>query len=200
MSEQSNNKGSTVLGRLIPKGSHFATLINEDDVYFWIGMDSTKMWIERDQIFAPSSFTLDHYLKYWPAKIIWSLKDGEVDVYKQVNKTPAFRHDEDPARVPQLPKSEFERKYIVESDEKHPKEDAPKDMPVATVDFGSAVYALKQGKKVARSGWNGKGMYIRYVPTTNSLNEHLEIKNVKDTFDTWVPSISDLLAEDWVVL
>ncbi len=99
-----------------------------------------------------------------------------------------------------LPKSEFERKYIVESDEKHPKEDAPKDMPVATVDFGSAVYALKQGKKVARSGWNGKGMYIRYVPTTNSLNEHLEIKNVKDTFDTWVPSISDLLAEDWVVL
>ena len=99
-----------------------------------------------------------------------------------------------------LPKSEFERKYIVESDEKHPKEDAPKDMPVATVDFGSAVYALKQGKKVARSGWNGKGMYIRYVPTTNSLNEHLEIKNVKDTFDTWVPSISDLLGEDWVVL
>mgnify|MGYP003601190486 FL=1 len=99
-----------------------------------------------------------------------------------------------------LPKSEFERKYIVESDEKHPKEDEPKDMPVATVDFGSAVYALKQGKKVARSGWNGKGMYIRYVPTTNSLNEHLEIKNVKDTFDTWVPSISDLLAEDWVVL
>ena len=99
-----------------------------------------------------------------------------------------------------LPKSEFERKYIVESDEKHPKEDAPKDMPVATVDFGSAVYALKQGKKVARSGWNGKGMYIRYVPTTNSLNEHLEIKNVKDTFNTWVPSISDLLAEDWVVL
>ena len=99
-----------------------------------------------------------------------------------------------------LPKPEFERKYIVESDEKHPKGDAPKDMPVATVDFGSAVYALKQGKKVARSGWNGKGMYIRYVPTTNSLNEHLEIKNVKDTFDTWVPSISDLLAEDWVVL
>ena len=99
-----------------------------------------------------------------------------------------------------LPKPEFERKYIVESGEKHPKEDAPKDMPVATVDFGSAVYALKQGKKVARSGWNGKGMYIRYVPTTNSLNEHLEIKNVKDTFDTWVPSISDLLAEDWVVL
>ena len=99
-----------------------------------------------------------------------------------------------------LPKSEFERKYIVESDEKHPKEDEPKDMPVTTVDFGSAVYALKQGKKVARSGWNGKGMYIRYVPTTNSLNEHLEIKNVKDTFDTWVPSISDLLAEDWVVL
>lgn len=68
------------------------------------------------------------------------------------------------------------------------------------VNFGEALEAIKQGKRVARSGWNGKGMYIRYVPTTNSLNEHLEIKNVKDTFDTWVPSISDLLAEDWITL
>lgn len=89
MSKYSNNKESTVLGRLIPKGSSFATLINEDDVYFWVGMDSTEMWVERDQRFAPSKFTLDHYLKYWPAKIIWSLEDGEVDVYRQADNTPA---------------------------------------------------------------------------------------------------------------
>ena len=66
--------------------------------------------------------------------------------------------------------------------------------------FGDAVTALKQGKKVARGGWNGKGMYIRYVATTDKLNQHLELKNVAGTFDTWVPSVSDVLAEDWVVL
>ena len=66
--------------------------------------------------------------------------------------------------------------------------------------FGDAVTALKQGKKVARGGWNGKGMYIRHVATTDKLNQHLELKNVADTFDTWVPSVSDVLAEDWVVL
>ena len=66
--------------------------------------------------------------------------------------------------------------------------------------FGDAVTALKQGKKVARGGWNGKGMYIRYVATTDKLNQHLELKNVAGTFDTWVPSVLDVLAEDWVVL
>lgn len=70
----------------------------------------------------------------------------------------------------------------------------------ALTDFGGAIYALKQGKKVARNGWNGKGMYVRFVETTSSLNKHLELKNVADTFDTWVPSVSDVLAEDWVVL
>lgn len=28
------------------------------------------------------------------------------------------------------------------------------------MNFGQAIEALKEGKKVARTGWNGKGMYI----------------------------------------
>ncbi len=63
--------------------------------------------------------------------------------------------------------------------------------------FGDAVLLLKQGKKVARKGWNGKGMYIRFVDTTQELNRHFEIYNSSQTFDTWVPSVSDCLAEDW---
>lgn len=31
---------------------------------------------------------------------------------------------------------------------------------VQLVSFGKAIEALKQGKRVARSGWNGKGMFI----------------------------------------
>lgn len=31
-----------------------------------------------------------------------------------------------------------------------------------SVNFGEALEALKAGKKVARAGWNGKGMFVVY--------------------------------------
>ena len=37
--------------------------------------------------------------------------------------------------------------------------------PIETaLTFGQAIEALKQGKKVARAGWNGKGMFLFLVP------------------------------------
>jgi len=83
--------------------------------------------------------------------------------------------------------------------------------------FGDAVNALKQGQKVARSGWNGKGMFIYHVPAAAypamteiakeyfgdklvPYNAYLAIKNVDVSVSTWVPSINDVLAEDWQVL
>ena len=35
------------------------------------------------------------------------------------------------------------------------------------MNFGQALEALKQGKKVARSGWNGKNMWIVLMPELN---------------------------------
>lgn len=35
------------------------------------------------------------------------------------------------------------------------------------LDFGQAIYFLKQGKKLAREGWNGKGMFLYYVPANS---------------------------------
>ena len=32
------------------------------------------------------------------------------------------------------------------------------------MDFGQAIKALKDGKKVARKGWNGKGMFLWLKP------------------------------------
>jgi hypothetical protein len=70
--------------------------------------------------------------------------------------------------------------------------------------------------KIARQGWNGKGMFVYYVPaasyaaTTNGAKEYfngpvpynayMAIKNVDDTVSTWVPSVNDCLSEDWVVI
>ena len=84
--------------------------------------------------------------------------------------------------------------------------------------FGHALELLKEGCKVARLGWNGKGMFVFLVPgsvfkvnrapllgiypegTEITYRPHLDIKNVDGSISTWVPSINDCLAEDWVVV
>ena len=35
------------------------------------------------------------------------------------------------------------------------------------LNFGQAIEAAKQGKKVARQGWNGSGMFAYIVPETD---------------------------------
>lgn len=35
---------------------------------------------------------------------------------------------------------------------------------VSGLSFGLAIEALKQGKKVSRAGWNGKGLWVQMVP------------------------------------
>lgn len=84
--------------------------------------------------------------------------------------------------------------------------------------FGQALKALKRGERVARAGWNGKGMFIYYVPANAYPAQtgvakayfgedakvpyaaYLAIKNVNETVSTWAPSISDCLSEDWCIL
>lgn len=84
------------------------------------------------------------------------------------------------------------------------------------MNFGQALEALKNNKKLARKGWNGKGMFIYYVPANEypaqttitktefkglvKFNAYFAIKNVDDTVSTWVPSVNDCLAEDWIVI
>ena len=101
---------------------------------------------------------------------------------------------------------------------------SPKDVferayrPSSGLDFGMALQALKAGKRVAREGWNGKGMFVYYVRAAAYLAQsavakayfgenayvpyapYLALKGVDEKVSTWVPSINDVLAEDWVVL
>ena len=75
------------------------------------------------------------------------------------------------------------------------------------VDFGMATIHIKRGDNnvITRSGWNGKGMYVKLCRNTKieidgemkDLNEHFVIKNVNGSFSTWVPSVNDALATDW---
>lgn len=84
--------------------------------------------------------------------------------------------------------------------------------------FGHALEALKAGHKVARSGWNGKGMFVYLVPANKypaqtsvakahfgegamvPYREYMALKTAQGDVATWSPSDSDALASDWVLL
>lgn len=68
------------------------------------------------------------------------------------------------------------------------------------MNFGDAIKALKDGLRVARSGWNGKGMYLEMqVPDANSKMGHpyVYMKGVDGKLFPWTPNVLDMLAEDW---
>lgn len=100
------------------------------------------------------------------------------------------------------PKDVFERAYC----------------PVDAMTFGLAVEALKAGKRVARAGWNGKGMFLFLVPgstfqvnrppllgiypegTTINYCPHIDMKTADEKVVPWLASQTDVLAEDWVIV
>ena len=79
-------------------------------------------------------------------------------------------------------------------------------------DFGWALNCLKQGKAVARKGWNGKGIYIKLqTPDVNSkmtlpyiyiVTNGLVTDNPNAPKGTvpWLASQTDMLAEDWEIV
>lgn len=86
------------------------------------------------------------------------------------------------------------------------------------MNFGEAIAALKQGSKVARQGWNGKGMFLFLVPgstfivnrppllgiypegTVINYHSHIDMKAADGTVVPWVASQSDMLADDWEIV
>lgn len=70
-----------------------------------------------------------------------------------------------------------------------------------TIDFGIAIKILKNGGRVAREGWNGKGMWLELqVPDEGSKmsRPYIYMKTVDDALVPWVASQSDILADDWL--
>ena len=84
-------------------------------------------------------------------------------------------------------------------------------------EFGHALFLAKRGLKVARSGWNGAGMFAyivdkgHYKAKTKAIRGFFEddivpyraywaIKPAQDDVTPWSPSGSDTLADDWVVV
>lgn len=92
------------------------------------------------------------------------------------------------------------------------------------LNFGLALYYLKQGMRVARKGWNGKSMFLYLVKgstfaasdaraecmktLTQEEREygqveycpHIDMKTADNKRVPWLASQTDILAEDWVLL
>lgn len=96
------------------------------------------------------------------------------------------------------------------------------------MNFGQAIQALKEGKKVARAGWNGKGMWIVLMPSlklpphstqepgakvNDRTAKHIGVDTPLDSQPYiamwtaaqqwqpgWLPSQPDILSEDWQIV
>lgn len=82
------------------------------------------------------------------------------------------------------------------------------------LDFGKAIAALKERKKVARAGWNGKGMFLILIhPYHNeqysvvekpaivgTLIAYIAMKTATNELVPWLASQTDMLAEDWAII
>ena len=81
-----------------------------------------------------------------------------------------------------------------------------------TFDFGKAIQFLKLGHKVARQGWNGKGIFIElqrpdefskmtspyiFIDTTGLQTEN---PNAPKSRVPWLASQTDMLSEDWQIV
>jgi len=70
------------------------------------------------------------------------------------------------------------------------------------MDFGTALKALKldPGARVARAGWNGKGMWLMLQrPDEHSKMSlpYIYMRTVTGDLVPWLASQTDMLAEDW---
>lgn len=71
--------------------------------------------------------------------------------------------------------------------------------------FSAALQYLKLGKRVAREGWNGKGMWLALqTPDEHSKMTLPYVYICTATFPQgcvpWLPSQTDLLSTDWFVV
>lgn len=85
-------------------------------------------------------------------------------------------------------------------------------------DFGWALNQLRAGARVRRQGWNGKGMFLIFVPgstftitadrplgqamparvgETMDYQPHVDMFTAQGSMVPWLCSQSDMLAEDW---
>lgn len=131
----------------------------------------------------------------------WKLEDGSIKMHCKDGRILDIRESED---------IDYTLTFILRDDWEIVGEADVKELSVQTFTFGEAIRRLKAGQKVARKGWNGKGIYIEmqfpdehskmtlpyiYIVTNGLVTDNPDApKGVVP----WLASQTDMLATDWV--
>lgn len=65
--------------------------------------------------------------------------------------------------------------------------------------FGHALEAMKMGGSATRAAWNGVSALDRKMPEDRTTKPYLRMKWINGVCAAWLPSHSDILAEDWEI-
>ena len=75
------------------------------------------------------------------------------------------------------------------------------------MNFGAAIAEMQRGKRVSRSGWNGAGLWLEYIPANG-----VDLAFIRMSYPVhskaypngarvpWLASQTDMLATDWVIV
>jgi hypothetical protein len=138
-------------------------------------------------------------MKYIGIKIV----DAEADNSEVApgEALPGYRVKNPDGMVTWWPKEDFEQAF----------------RPADGMSFGMAIEAAKKGMRIARKGWNGKGMWV-FLAESEELNTAADLSSLEndDGIEVgaffvmktaqgglqpgWLASQADMLAEDWVIL
>lgn len=132
-------------------------------------------------------------------------QECQKDVYNSKVGDPGYKVVYEDGYTSWSPASPFEKAY----------------RPINGMTCGMAIEAAKNGEKVARNGWNGKGMYVVYqkaypegIPINKNTAEstgipvgtvcrflpYLMLKTADGAFVPWLISQTDALADDWSII
>lgn len=165
------------------------------------------------------SYIMSKVVKAVPVKLVNGVQWPEgLPLPKQLCVVPVSEHCGCTKPVPHIEEGYM---FLTEQDDKYPQYMKAEDFEACcrdadNMDFGDAIAVMKDGARVARKGWNGKGQYVflayeaDFVTDADisafdgkdvEVGDMLVLKTAQDTFQPgWLASQADMLAEDWYIV
>lgn len=211
-------------GKIYPKDGQVPRSMNREDGYKVVYEDGYERWLPKDvfeKVYKPADTFLDRlYIEDTELKEKYNKCNAFVDSDK-------FREtikEDYPSFLLYLQR-EAMGSYLGTLHNRIEYANGAKLKPDTKYNFGEAIQALKFGLAIRRSGWNGKNLVVfkqvpaciegSIIPKMQSLpqsakdligkgnnfiaytSQCLIYNRSTGRADSWVPSISDVFAEDW---
>ncbi len=128
---------------------------------------------------------------------------GTMEVIDRAAEYADFVNELDAKDQPSDPEREKSLTELFEEGMGNPYEPVEYPAQVFGSTFGTALHRLKRGKRVARKGWNGKGMWLE-LQTPDAFSKmdlpYIYMRTAQGDLVPWLASQTDLLAEDWFLV